>query len=287
MLYQLLTRGTVGAGVLVLTVLSAIAADDYPTTGLLYHTTENSALTFYCTKMQDGSLECDFNQSSVRKKGKAADLAKQLEKAKKEFPDALKEMSSDKECQTMGILASVARGDQTPEQILERLPPGIITDKQKFIEGMNKMTEGKKQDILEGTELLLKFCQTGSLEDYLGIVKHEHSKEVRTCRLGSNAYKQNFKWVSDYQSNTEAWVVQSGGPEGPCGLINLSRFERVQSSPGITFWIYYAKKAVTNPKGSVFMDMTCKDLDEKEYLYDWKEEKDLKLGCEYIEFSVF
>jgi hypothetical protein len=45
---------------------AAIAAEDYPTLGLVYNTTENSSLTYQCHLERDNRLECDFIQSSVR-----------------------------------------------------------------------------------------------------------------------------------------------------------------------------------------------------------------------------
>ena len=49
-----------------------------------------------------------------------------------------------------------------------------------------------------------------------------------------------------------------------------------------------AKKAVTNPNGSWLPDRTCKELDEREYLYDVKSGAlAYKLGCEYVEFSEY
>ena len=75
---------------------------------------------------------------------------------------------------------------------------------------------------------------------------------------------------------------------GACGIVQLSRFEpeRLKSSSG-EFWKYIAKKSVTNKQG-LFMrgfggDVMCKDLDENEYIYDYKS-KTHALGCDYIEF---
>jgi len=119
----------------------------------------------------------------------------------------------------------------------------------------------------------------------------EHDKEVRTCQVSSNVFTQTFKYVQDYTSNSGAWVVQSQ-PEGPCGIVQLSRFEPVITKIGdtnYTNWNYIAKKAITNPKGQAFLELKCSNLDQNEYVYDWQsstQEDDLyRLGCDYIEFS--
>jgi hypothetical protein len=66
--------------------------------------------------------------------------------------------------------------------------------------------------------------------------------------------------------------------------VNLSRLEVDKATGGTyRFWQYTARKAVTNPKGTAF-GIACKDLDEREYLYDWKGEE-RSVGCDYIEFS--
>lgn len=73
-------------------------------------------------------------------------------------------------------------------------------------------------------------------------------------------------------------------------LVQLSRFTPERSDVGnYTFWKYTAKKAVTNPQAIAFpgvgKNVLCKELDEAEYLYDWRS-KQQPLQCDYIEFSV-
>jgi hypothetical protein len=72
----------------------ALAVDEYPTTGIVYNTMEDSSITYSCAKMQNDMLECEFFQTSVRKKIKPDDVKQKIEDAKKQFPDALKELSA-------------------------------------------------------------------------------------------------------------------------------------------------------------------------------------------------
>ena len=262
------------------------AGNDYPTTGMVYNTKEDSSITFNCTKTTDKFLDCDLVQTAVRKKTKASDWSKKLAEAKKQMPDAIKDISKDKICDWVGSTVQVLEGKLTPEQAAENAPKGAISDKKGFIKGMKEMSDSKKQEMHDTMSALDEFCRTKSEESYLKIAKLEHEKEMRTCTVGSNPFKQRFKWVGDY-AGKGAWVVDAQ-PSGPCGVVQLDRFEADKTDSKLVFWKYIAKKAITNPKGELFLPgMTCADLDQDEYPYDWKNERDSKLGCEYIEFSPF
>jgi len=52
---------------------------------------------------------------------------------------------------------------------------------------------------------------------------------------------------------------------------------------GVTFWNYFARKAVTNPNADLGL-ISCKMLDEREYKYHWQK-RDPDLNCEYVEFN--
>lgn len=263
---------------------AAFAGDEYPTTGIVYNTKEDSSITYDCNKLNGNILECDFVQTSVRKKAKAKDLPEKLLEAKKQLPDAIKEISSEKSCEWMAVILSVLEGKATPEQAAENAPKGAISDKEQFIQGMNEMSASKKGDLLASTVALNDFCETKSEKSFLNITKMEHEKAIRTCNVSSNPFKQTFKWVEDYYGKG-AWVVDAK-PSGPCGVVQLDRFEADVTNSKLVFWKYIAKKAITNPKGEMLLPgLTCGDLDQDEYPYDWKNERDTKLGCEYIEFS--
>jgi hypothetical protein len=75
----------------------------------------------------------------------------------------------------------------------------------------------------------------------------------------------------------------SDAPTGPCGVVNVSRFEK-DASTKYSFWVYHSKKVVTNPKGEVMPGFACSALDQAEYLFDWRS-KEFFMGCAYIEFS--
>lgn len=120
-------------------------------------------------------------------------------------------------------------------------------------------------------------------ENYLKITKADHEKNLRTCQVSSNPFTQEFVWISDF-GNGGAWVVSSQ-PEGPCGVVQLSRFEKDQSDKFGLFWRYIARKAATNPSGTVIPGLSCSAVDQGEYVYDWKESRSGHMQSKFIEFS--
>lgn len=267
-------------------ICSAYAADEFPTNGLLYNTKETSSLVYSCEKMSDGFLECEFTQTSVRKKLKAKDLDKKLKEAEEQFPGALKDLTSDKECESMQNMLGAFEDGRTLEEIAET--SDFISDKEQFIKSMGEMPAAQKKDMKSTLQAINEFCETKSKESYLKFIRLGLDKEMSTCLIGPNTYKQKFRFVEDYASGIGAWVVD-GNPEGPCGIVQLSRFEPEKTELGdstITFWKYIAKKAITNPKGTLMGLGSCSELDEDEYMYDWRS-KEHHMNCDYIEFSPF
>jgi hypothetical protein len=262
----------------------AVAAD-YPTNGMLYNQQEDSSLTYRC-KLQAGQqrLRCDFLQTAVRKKAKAADLEKKLDEARKSFPEAAKEFSDPKECNMMGAWLGMATGQISIDDALAR-NPGIATDAAEFKEGMVRLREDAKANpsMLDTLRALAGMCDHPTEENFLTITRADHAKDIRTCQVSSNAFTQEFVWVSDFASSG-AWVVSSQ-PEGPCGVVQLSRIEKDQSDISGLFWRYIARKAATNPSGTVLPGMSCSAIDQGEYVYDWKKTRSDHMQCEFVEFS--
>lgn len=266
-------------------VASSTLAADYPTTGMLYNQQEDSSLTYTCSLQQGQQrLRCEFIQTAVRKKAKAADLEKKLEEARKNYPDAVKEFSDPKECNMVGAWLGMATGQISIDAALIR-NPSIATDAAKFKEGMIRLQEDAKANpsVLDTFRALAGMCDHPTEENYLKITMAGHEKDLRTCQVSSNPFAQEFVWVSDF-GNSGAWVVSSQ-PEGPCGVVQLSRFEKDQSDTSGLFWRYVARKAATNPSGTVLPGLSCSAVDQGEYVYDWKKSRSDHMQCEFIEFS--
>lgn len=266
---------------------SGVVAADYPTTGMLYNQQEDSSLTYNCV-LQAGQqrLRCEFIQTAVRKKAKPADLENILNAARKSYPGALKEFSDPKECNMVGEWLGMASGQISIDSALAR-NPGFATDAAKFKEGMIRLQGEAKENptVLDTFRALANMCDHPTEENYLKIAEAEHDKDVRTCRISSNSFTQEFVWVADF-GNGGAWVVSSQ-PDGPCGVVQLSRFEKGESDASSLFSRYVARKAVTNPSGTVLPGLSCSALDQGEYVYDWKKTRSDHLQCEFVEFSPF
>jgi hypothetical protein len=273
----------------VLVVLNStcvLAQEEYPQTGIVYNIKEDSSITYSCVKKTETLLECDLVQTAVRRKANASDLNKKLAEAKKQMPNAIKEISKDNTCEWVGPIVQVLRGKITPEQAADSTLKNLIADRNVFIKSMNALSDSAKQETLETMSATDDFCKTKSEDSYLKITKLEHERQMRTCTVGSNPFKQRLIWVTDY-AGTGAWVV-SGQPSGPCGVVQLDRFEPVKVFGNLVLWRYIAKKVITNPKGELLLPgMTCADFDQDEYPYSWKKERDSRLGCEYIEFTPY
>ena len=261
------------------------AAADYPTTGMLYNQQEDSSLTYTCT-LQHGPqrLRCEFIQTAVRKKAKPGDLEKKLDEARSNFPGAVKEFSDPKECNMVGAWLGMATGRISIDAALAR-NPGIATDAAKFKEGMIRLQADAKANpsVLDTIRALAGMCDHPTEENFLKITKAEHDKNLRTCQISSNPFVQEFVLVSNF-GHGGAWVVSSQ-PEGPCGVVQLSRFEKDQSDASGLFWRYIARKAATNPSGTVLPGLGCSAVDQAEYVYDWKKTRSDHLQCEFVEFS--
>lgn len=281
-----LSKQAVCAAFAAILASAAIAQDDlsdFPTVGLLYNQQEDSSITYDCKKTTDAKLICDFIQTAVRKKAKANDLTEKLSTARTQFESALKEITTEKPgaCQIFRDLIEMTKGSLSPQDLIDQ-NPSIASDRAKFIAGMTEMRSryAEHPDEIANFEAMVNFCVKKDEESFLNITRVEHEKDMRTCRVASIPFKQTFVWVGGADGG--AWVTEDA-PAGPCGVVQLSRFE--QDKPHL--WRYVARKAVTNPDGELLLGQKCTGLDQNEYLYDWKQERNPRLGCEFIEFSVF
>ena len=123
------------------------------------------------------------------------------------------------------------------------------------------------------------FCREPTEARLLDIARFEYQKETRTCiassRLG--VHTERFQRVG-----RSTWVA-TDTLKGPCGVVNVGRFEK-ESEVKFKHWRYYDKNVVTNPAGKV-LGFSCSELDQNEYLYDWRS-KEWPLGCDYLEFGL-
>lgn len=268
--------------------VEAAGAQDIPTGGLLFNQQEDHSLSYFCQQQNDGRLGCDFTHSTVRKKAKPEDLEHRLAAARGDFPLAVEEFQGSKECQTFRVLIDLVEGKSPPEQHFPLRPNGP-KDPATFKAGIEKLRAryAERPDELDALKAMDRFCSDRTEENFLNIVTKQFERDVRTCVVSAHTFKQTFTWVSSWGSGKGAWVVDDR-PQGPCGVINLSRFEKDDANPQLAFWRYYSRRTVTNPEGEFLPNQTCRtSADQNEYLYDWKNDRDTRMGCEFIEFSSF
>jgi hypothetical protein len=63
-----------------------------------------------------------------------------------------------------------------------------------------------------------------------------------------------------------------------CGVVTISRFNRVTTEGNLKLWVYTTKKVVNNKNSN-----SCKELDEDEHFYDWRGPSAHFVGCDYVE----
>ena len=259
--FRVLTAALAG-----LAFVSSIRAQEFPSIGILFNTSEMQSLVYRCEQSAKNSLDCEFTQNAVRPKARSSELGRKLESARIEYRKGYSPAAA--ECKTTTEIVAVLEGRKAAPK-----PEAILS-----------LTTAEKRDYLTSSKAMLELCAKNTEESYVNVVRVDHDKSTRTCKVSSNSYKQTFRLVQDSASSATSWVVQSN-PEGPCGIVNLSRFEpeRIAGSKSI-FWRYIARKAITNPEASFGYGAQCKGLDESQYVYDWRS-KEHSVSCDYIEFS--
>lgn len=268
MLKTLLSRLVVAGGILLLSAARALS-DDAPSSGIVYNTKETNSLVYFCEKNRDNFLDCEFTQARVRKEAKPEDLKTRLDEARKAFLTS-KELTPES-CKEQKDFVEVLQGrKKAPNK-----------EQQDYLKNISDM---ERKDVLKIMDAITTACKSKTEESYLNVVRIGFEKDARTCVVSSINYKQSFRLVLDPVSGARSWVAK-GDPTGACGIVQLSRFEPEKMKDSkLEFWKYIAKKAVTNRQGLLMPGMACKDLDEDEYIFDWRS-KEHALGCDYIKFS--
>lgn len=244
-------------------------SEEIPATGIVYNTKETSSLTYACQPAANNQVECEFLQSSVRKKAKKEDLRKALKDAQIGFKDEIKGKHLDEVCQANKLLLDVLEGrTKAPKQ-----------------EAVVAMSDMEKKSLIKLPKAMGTFCANKTEENYINVIKVGHEKDMRTCVVSTYNYKTTFKKVS--ASDGKATWVASGTPHGPCGVIDVSRFEQDNIRDGkIILWKYFSKKVVSNPNATGLLNVPCTEMfDQREYLYDWRS-KQHAIGCDFVEFST-
>lgn len=260
-------RTKVAVALTLTAVACAASAQEAPTLGLLYNTQESHSLTYRCDPVRAGQLNCEFVQTVVRFKATVAQLPGVVEQARKQFRSEKPPIAQ--ECGTFRDMAAMLEGKRPAPKP----------------EAVSAMSPVEKSDALRIAKVYIDYCDKPTEANFLALARIGHDKDRRTCSASSNSYKQTFRLVVETAGGA-VWVTQSS-PDGPCGMVELSRFEPEETKIGaskFTNWKYIARKAITNPSGEFFPGAKCSGLDEKPYTYDWRS-KEHQMSCDYIQFS--
>jgi hypothetical protein len=258
---------TLLAAAMLLSTSTASIAQDAPTLGILYNTQEGHSLTYRCDPVRANQLNCEFVQTAVRLKAGVGQLPSVLAQARQQFRTEKPPTAQD--CGTFKEILDIMDGKKTAPKP----------------EALAALTPVEKADAQRSARVFLEYCSKPTEENYLGLARFGHEKDRRTCTVSSNSYKQSFRPLTE-GGGAVVWVTQST-PDGPCGVVQLSRFEPEETKIGtskFTNWKYIARKAITNPSGELFPGAKCSGLDEKPYTYDWRS-KEHQMTCDYIQFS--
>jgi len=248
-------------------------ADEAPTYGRLDSTTEAASIFYGCQRKGDNSLDCELNLIIVSKRAKPEDLSTRLDQAREEFRRDGVEWSAEY-CQWFTDFVDILEGRKTP-------PKGY--DSKAIAEAQKKLREtadSEKKDLLNWEKANVEFCKSKTEDNWLNLVRLEYEKDSRTCIVNAHTFSDRFRYRRD--SGTGVWVTQSS-PQGPCGIVQLSRFEPERRGKFV-FWKYVARAIATNPQGTTLDGQSCKQQELREYLYDWRT-KEHSLSCEYIDFQ--
>jgi len=264
---------------LLLFLIPNLAMGEHPTTGLIFGEKEKKSLKYFCNKdYSTNILSCEFDTVSIRKKTNIQDAKIEKQRMMKLWGD---EKDGFNGKYGFGKNAKEAKeGCLEATQYLSVLK-GKIQDPNgffKFSEFKKKPIKAQKDAILE-IQLAKDFACNPSKRKFTKLLDFNMNKDLKTCNAGSQAFKQTFKQVK----NSNVWVNNSG-VKGTCGIVDISKFEKTKSKYG-GFWHYTSEKKVTN-KNDKSGVIPCSDFDEKPYLYS-HHNREIHVGCEYIEWSVF
>jgi hypothetical protein len=249
--------------------MSFAEAEERPTAGMVYHTTENSSLKYFCEDLDAEHIECEFTQVSIRQKAKPEDLEKRLKHLDENYAAAKKEFKDANFCKMMENLLALIDGKNVS-------PESPTSDEKGFMQGAPTK---HRNEMREYISLLIDLCAAPSLNKFENLERSQHDKDARTCHVGSHSFKQKM-----YRNLSGSWTVVPKAV-GDCGVVQLDYFEKAKESSNITLWNYVSRKAITNPKGEIPLLGSCKELDETVYMYEWRP-RDIYLSCDYFKFSI-
>lgn len=260
-------------------------AGNSPTIGQLYSRDDDSALSYICDQPQAQRLRCEFIRTSVLKKAQWGDLEKKLSEARLSYPEASKEFGVE-QCKIFRAFFKMALGETSVDETLKHYPE-IGSDPEGLKKGIAEFrshAEGNPE-LLTPSRAAVEMCDNPSEENFLNFTRAAHWQNSRTCTVTALSFTEEFAWVPGL-NNDGAWIV-SAQPEGLCGVLQLSRFEKDQSDTSGLYWRYVARRVVSNPTGELIPGSSCSTLDQGEQVFDWKRTRSDYIQCDFIGFRPY
>ena len=215
-----------------LSLSPAFAADEKiekPFFGFLYDSKDNSALQSQCSGTGPTEVRCEFSQISVSKKAKDNELGKTPEEERKQFraqpfsKEHLNEM-----CPYFEKASAFLHGSSS------NLKPDELAEFQR-------MNAQERQFLEKLSGSWLAICKSPTEENFLNMIRLTHERDTKTCLIKASKFTQTFKWITE-----DTWASSDGPSDDMCGVVTISRFNRVTTEGNLKLWVYTTKKVVNN-----------------------------------------
>lgn len=274
------------ASSLLLATFSA-AAIEAPSNGTVHNTRDRGWLSYDCGPVIHDRITCSMIQVLIRKKLLPADVDAKYQEQIKGWPETL-----------------AAESNTTPDKLMDSEPmrelcsmsaayirllrgtgdgAGLPKEAIATIRSQNAL---QRRDNEQHFRAILESCQSRNIDGLKRATRIALERDARTCLVATNPFEQTFRPVRDPDGKLLSWSIADTRPQGDCGFVHISRFIPEKSSSGsdFLFWNYVGKRATSNPEAKTVFDISCKDWDESETVYEWKS-KEIALQCDYIEYS--
>ena len=244
------------------------AGNGHPTTGLVHHKQENSALQYDCV-LQGEILECEFAQTRVSRMETPSGSGKPKTRPKRVYFGG--KGPSTQECNGYQQLISALKNGQAPNGL----------GQEKFEEGLAWFASVDGQDFQAVTSFFSEYCSRSSPKGVIRVVRPRHHQKPQACSVSTRRFSRQFKRLPE----SDIWVAEEAA-SGACGVTHQDRFVPAISGTGNSVWTYVARTTVNNKSGITHGNRKCTNFIAGEVKYDWRAHK-IKLVCDTISFSLF
>lgn len=265
----------------VIAMLGAVPAFSEPSRGWLTGE-EGDFLQYDCSKLSDGTVECEFTQITMYLKQKPEEIEALIQERLPGVIEQFQQEDMGEVCQYMlplqGLMEALMRGDEDEaKSYLSQMPEKAREDFDfaEAVDGVSRLDGREMEDMQAMLGATAKLCENPSEGDVEALMRLELEKEARTCKLWINNWTGTFRPISE-----AIWTLRSDGPEGQCGVQRLDRFECKGGSYSCEF---ISEKRILNPDAEPVMGIPCGDLEERAFRYE-HDSDGVYLDCDIVSF---